>query len=1375
MSKIHPSVSDAAQSRVGTRIKGKWKVDRLLGVGGMGAVYAATHRNGNRVALKILHPQLSMLGDIRSRFGREGYVANSVNHPGVVRVLDDDETEDGSAFLVMELLEGETADAKARRFGGKLPVEDALILADGLLDVLSAAHASGIVHRDIKPENVFLTKDGAVKVLDFGIARLRAASLGEDMDPEVAQAVPHLRTRTGVTIGTPAFMPPEQALGRVDEVDALSDVWAAGATLYSLVAGRIVHEGKTHMEVVIAAATAHAKSLAAVAPDVPKALADVVDRALAFEKTERWQSARAMQQALRVSLPIARNVSPMATSQHPSQHPSEPGASIAFKSSLGSQPPRSSRSSASAWAEERKLATILWVEIAGLEAIANDLDPDEVRELSKAFLDPLAREVEREEGTVMKYASDGLMAAFGVPTAHEDDAARAVRAALAMKARVKEIAHERGHDLALRAGVNTGLVLVGTVGTGSRATADVIGAAVNITNQIQNAAKPGEILLASATERLCHDRFELTPAPPVVVKGVADPVALFLVQREREEETASSVRLRSASGTSFFARQKELELLLALYDSVVSNGTLRVVELVGEMGLGKGHLVKQLRVALGARDPSPQILSATRSLGVAPLGFVGKMLRGRFNVRVDESPEAVRARVVDAVANAWGNVELEDGREAGRLLADLVAPTPVAPLLATEVSSDATRTVSAFSDWVRRLGKNRPLVMIVEQVQWSDASALDLLQYLIRSLRREKVLLVISSRAEATEQVPPWITGSDIRTRVELLPFSEDVMERFLDDLFRQVPSFPRDVKREIIRRAEGNPDLCKELVRLLVDRGALAVDQNHVPIKWDKSRSAKLDLPDTVRGVLQARLDGLGPQHKEILKMASVIGRVFWIGALREVISADVHDDEIATSVDALRARELIKAQPSSSVSGEREYLFATQALCDAAYELVPRAQSVAAHRRVADWLGSRGELWEGGHANLAQHLEAAGEKPRARRLFLNAARHAASVCAFPEAVGFFDRVASLWETDTSSDERIARAGVLRERAAAESRSGRFEDALKSLDAAESDLRAAGVADGDAVQAWVLLERGSVLKEYGRIDESIAVLTRAIEMSKESVASSVLHMRIHAARAFQLSTKGDRDAAKKDVADGLRVGQQLHIRDASWHVAMARLRDAEGSIHFYVGELGPAEEAFKAALELRELAGDTHGMPDGYVNLGGVAYTRGDYAQAAIYYERALAAAKKARWAAREAIGHSNLGQVRLALGQHDIAARELETACRLAEEGGYLDVLADSARALAEVALAKGTVDEAVALSLSAIEHAERSKTPAFVGMAHATAMDAHLAKLHRDRDRAAFEKARDHKDKAVEILQAAGQASSAESVAKRFGQGSNATVDT
>jgi hypothetical protein len=245
-------------------------------------------------------------------------------------------------------------------------------------------------------------------------------------------------------------------------------------------------------------------------------------------------------------------------------------------------------------------------------------------------------------------------------------------------------------------------------------------------------------------------------------------------------------------------------MLLRLYEAVDRTSTLRIAEIVGDMGLGKGHLLKQLRIALGARDPAPHVLHATRVLGVAPLGFVGKMLRARFNVRVDESPEAVRARVVDAVAKAWAENEVEDGRDAGRMLADLVAPTPVAPLLETELSTDATRTVSAFADWIRKLARQRgsraegSVVMLVEQVQWTDQGSLDLLQYLVRALRRERVFIVLSARPESSEHVPVWMTGADVRTRIALSPFSEDVMDRFLDDLFRQVSNFPREVKREI-------------------------------------------------------------------------------------------------------------------------------------------------------------------------------------------------------------------------------------------------------------------------------------------------------------------------------------------------------------------------------------------------------------------------------------------------------------------------------------------------------------------------------------------------------------------------------------------------
>ncbi|HSO35438.1 MAG TPA: protein kinase [Labilithrix sp.] len=268
-------------------MNGKWTIDARIGSGGMATVYAATHRNGHRAALKMLHTQLSRDESTRARFLREGYVANAVGHPGVAHVEDDGVTEDGCAFLVLELLEGETIEARRARTGGMMPLEEALDIADAALDVLAAAHEKGIVHRDVKPENVFITWDSQVKLLDFGLARMKAVQ---------AEA-----TKTGVTIGTPEFMAPEQAQGKRDEVDALSDIWALGATLFTAITGKNVHDAVNLHEQLIASATKRPRSIRAVLPAVPPAIAIVIDRALELEKKDRWEGAREMQRALRAA------------------------------------------------------------------------------------------------------------------------------------------------------------------------------------------------------------------------------------------------------------------------------------------------------------------------------------------------------------------------------------------------------------------------------------------------------------------------------------------------------------------------------------------------------------------------------------------------------------------------------------------------------------------------------------------------------------------------------------------------------------------------------------------------------------------------------------------------------------------------------------------------------------------------------------------------------------------------------------------------------------------------------------------------------------------------------------------------------------------
>jgi eukaryotic-like serine/threonine-protein kinase len=270
-----------AARRVGRVVAGKWTLDRLLGIGGMAAVYAARDNRGTLAAVKILHPEVSLREDVRERFLREGTAANRVGHPGAVRVLEDGSSEDGSAYLVMELLVGESLSDRVRRHG-TLPVGELLDYLDQILDVLIAAHERGIIHRDLKPDNMFVGNDGRIKILDFGLARLDSGPGG-------------FQTKTGLALGTLPYMAPEQALGRRAEIDGRADLFAIGATAFRILAGRKVHEGDSEAELLIAMASRPAPALASVAPQLQPEVCAIIDLCLAFSRDARYPDARTMQ------------------------------------------------------------------------------------------------------------------------------------------------------------------------------------------------------------------------------------------------------------------------------------------------------------------------------------------------------------------------------------------------------------------------------------------------------------------------------------------------------------------------------------------------------------------------------------------------------------------------------------------------------------------------------------------------------------------------------------------------------------------------------------------------------------------------------------------------------------------------------------------------------------------------------------------------------------------------------------------------------------------------------------------------------------------------------------------------------------------------
>jgi len=287
---------------IGRVIKGRWRIEARLGEGGSGTVYAAADLDGSRVAIKVLHKELARDKTMRTRFLREVYAANKIRHDGVVRVFDADVLDDGMPFQAMEFLEGESLEARAARLGGRrLPLDEVLPVTVHLLDVLAAAHALGIVHRDVKPDNVFLVRERRLKVLDFGLARMKVRR----------EALRIEATSDGLILGTIDFMSPEQARGENPTIDQRADLWSVGATAFTMLSGERVHSGKSLTDYMMATAYEKPRSLFAAAPGVPRPVIDVIDRALSLDKADRFASAGEMQAALCAAHPSAAGPLPL--------------------------------------------------------------------------------------------------------------------------------------------------------------------------------------------------------------------------------------------------------------------------------------------------------------------------------------------------------------------------------------------------------------------------------------------------------------------------------------------------------------------------------------------------------------------------------------------------------------------------------------------------------------------------------------------------------------------------------------------------------------------------------------------------------------------------------------------------------------------------------------------------------------------------------------------------------------------------------------------------------------------------------------------------------------------------------------------------------
>ena len=581
------------------------------------------------------------------------------------------------------------------------------------------------------------------------------------------------------------------------------------------------------------------------------------------------------------------------------------------------------------------MVTVLFADLASFTARAETLDPEDVA----AFLDPyharLKEELERFGGTVEKFIGDAVMAVFGAPVAHEDDAERAVRAALA----IRDWAEEEGVEL--RIGVNTGEALVTLGSRPAEGQALAAGDVVNTAARLQAGAPTGAILAGAQTYRATERAIEYDVAEPVVAKGKAEPVAAWLARRAR-----ARAHVERAHGGALVGRQREVELLAGSLDRARRERSPELVTLVGVPGIGKSRLVLELYNRIEA-EPE---LTAWRHGRCVPYGegvtfwALGQMVKAQAGI-LDGDGEAEAARkLAAAVDDPWieGHlrplVGLPGGPEGG-----------------------ADRREEAFTAWRRffeELADERPLVLVFDDLHWADDNLLDFVDHLTEWATGVPLLVVCTARPELLTRRPGWGGGKPNALTITLSPLSDDDTARLVAALLER-SVLPAETQRELLARAGGNPLYAEEYTRMLRESGR--VDD---------------ELPETVQGLIAARIDLLEPEQKALLQDAAVVGRSFWAGAL-----ADAADADVESALHALQRREFVRRERQSSVAGETEYTFHHVLVRDVAYGQIPRADRAAKHLAAAGWIERLGRAED--HAEmLAHHYLEALELAAASRL---------------------------------------------------------------------------------------------------------------------------------------------------------------------------------------------------------------------------------------------------------------------------------------------------------------------------------------------------------------------------------------------------------
>jgi class 3 adenylate cyclase/tetratricopeptide (TPR) repeat protein len=901
--------------------------------------------------------------------------------------------------------------------------------------------------------------------------------------------------------------------------------------------------------------------------------------------------------------------------------------------------------------EERRQVTVLFADLSGYTAIAERMDPEAVKTLVERALRRLGDEVERYGGTVDKYIGDNVMALFGAPVAHEDDAERAVRAALGMQAAMGEInaGLPEGVSFELRVGINTGEVLAGSVGD----TYTVVGDTVNTASRFQSAGRPGAITVGERTVKATGDAIHYEELELLDLKGKAEPVPAWrAVSLKSAQAVGRGVSKREAP---LVGRDYELGTLASLHERVVREGRPHLVTLIGEAGVGKSRLLREFGRHAG--DDT----AAIRTGRCLPYGSgivfwaLGEVIREECGVAdADSSEEAwdkLRSHVEEVLAGSEEASDEPAERKAALIGMSIGLDPP--PELRPGYADDPERLRDAFFSALRSgieaMARHRPLVLAFEDIHWADDGMLDVIEHLAQWVRAPLMLLCLA-RDELLERRASWGGGRRNATQLFIEPLTPQDTQALVSSLLPSEDHPAHELVPVLVERSGGNPFFAEEMVRRVAEADQIDM----------------AEMPDSVQAVLAARLDALEPFERRLVQQAAVVGRTFWASSLATLAQEENRDLESALM--ALQEKDILAPGAEGRLLGERELAFKHVLIRDVAYKMLPKAVRSRKHFEVGRFIEERaGDRTDEVVALLAEHYgraAALGREGGVPTEELQPIRE--------RAVRFLEEAGDGASLLYSNREAVAHYQHAR------------------------DVGADGV--DDALLMRIAEKQGDVALRLGRVDAAIDLWQRCLEYHRgqedlERVAD--LHRKIGSG----LSHKGERKAAIEHYQKGINL-----LKDGPPRLELVRLYEEAAWLYLHTGDNMLAIYASEKALRLAERLGETRAASRAHGIFGRVFGRIGDTEKARSNLERSVELARGS--------DHGETILALLALGRHfEISEADTERASEaytealaLAKQVGDLPSQVELHAALAQLAVYRADWPQVEESTAASAELAER-----------------------------------------------------------------------